>query len=163
MSAFVRRAKSSDAEAIHKAHMRSIQEVCSNEHSEEEILAWGHREYKEEQRLDAINNDLVWVAEDNGNIEGYGHFRIFEKDGLKRGHIFGLYLTPKVLGKSLGKAIMNMILEEAQNEGVQKITLESTITAYDFYKKMGFVESGPLKTVQISQTPIRCYPMVMEL
>ena len=101
-SAFVRRANLDDAKDIHRAHMQSIQEICSKDHSLEEIRAWGHRPYREEQRYSAIKNDFVWVVECHGIVEGYGHLKIFEKDGTKQGHIFGLYLTSKVAGKSFG-------------------------------------------------------------
>ncbi len=101
--------------------------------------------------------------EDDGSIEGYGHLKIFEKDGLKRGHIFGLYLTPKVVGKSLGKAIVDLMMEEIKSAKVKQVSLEATITAQNFYRKAGFVDASPETTVEISGTPIRCYPMKMEL
>ncbi|MBK9324449.1 MAG: GNAT family N-acetyltransferase [Bdellovibrionaceae bacterium] len=159
----VRRAAIQDAEAIHRAHMKSIQEVCSKDHSFDEITAWGHRPYRKEQRTSSIKNDLVWVIEDHGTIEGFGHLKIFEKDGLKCGHIFGLYLTPKVLCKSLGKAIVDMMIEEMKSAKVKKVTLESTITAQKFYRKMGFVDDGSQITVEIGGTAVRCYPMKMEI
>jgi FMN phosphatase YigB (HAD superfamily)/N-acetylglutamate synthase-like GNAT family acetyltransferase len=161
--AIVRRAKIEDAESIHHAHMKSIQEVCSKDHSTKEIQAWGHRSYREDQRVSAIKNDLVWVVEEKGSIQGYGHLKIFEKDGLKCGHIYGLYLTPQVLGKSLGKTIVDMMMQEIVVSNVKQVTLESTITAQEFYRKMGFVNNGPEITIEISGTPIRCYPMKMEL
>ncbi|MFZ3231866.1 MAG: GNAT family N-acetyltransferase [Pseudobdellovibrio sp.] len=99
----------------------------------------------------------------DGSIEGYGHLKIFEKDGLKRGHIFGLYLTPNVVGKSFGKAIVDLMMEEIRSAKVKQVSLEATITAQNFYRKAGFVDAGPETTVEINGTPIRCYPMKMEL
>ncbi len=162
-SLLVRRAAVQDAEAIHLAHMKSIQEICSKDYSLQEIQVWGHRPYRADQRVGSIKNDLVWVVEDNGIIEGYGHLKIFEKERLKQGHIFGLYLTPKVVGKSLGKAIVDMMLEEIKTAKVERVTLHATITARNFYRKIGFTDTGPETTVEISGTPIRCYPMKMEL
>jgi peptidase E/N-acetylglutamate synthase-like GNAT family acetyltransferase len=159
----VRRAAARDAEAIHQAHMRSIQEICSRDHSLQEIQAWGHRPYREDQRLASIKNDLVWVVEDQGLIEGYGHLKIAESDGRKFGHIMGLYLTPKVSRKSLGKEIVGLMLQRLRSERVSEVTLESTITARRFYKALGFVEAGPETSVEIAGTPIRCYPMRMEI
>ena len=152
-SSYVRKAMPRDAEAIHRAHVKSIQE----------IPAWGHRPTREDQRVDSIKNDLVWVVEDNGSIEGYGHLKIFEKDGFKRGHIFWLYLTPKVIGKSLGEAIVDLMMEEINSAKVKKVSLEATFTAQSFYHKLGFVDTGPETTVEICGTRIRCYPMKMEL
>lgn len=160
---YVRKATPKDAEAIHRAHMKSIQEICSKDHSPQEIQAWGHRPYQEDRRVNSIKNNLVWVVEDNGSIEGYGGLKIFEKDGVKRGHIFGLYLTSEAVGKSFGKAIVELMMEEINFAKVKQVSLESTITARNFYKKMGFVDAGPETTVEIGGTLIRCYPMKMEL
>lgn len=160
-SLLIRRAAIQDGEAIHRAHMKSIQEICSKDHSPQEINAWGHRPYRQEQRLAPIKNDLVWIVEDKGSIEGFGHLKIFEKDGLQRGHIFGLYLAPAVIGKGLGKAIVDLMIEEMKVAKVKHVTLESSITARNFYRKVGFVETGPEMTVDIAGTPIRCFPMQM--
>ena len=96
--------------------------TCSKDHSTKEIQAWGHRSYREDQRVSAIKNDLVWVVEEKGSIQGYGHLKIFEKDGLKCGHIFGLYLTPQVLGKSLGRTIVDMMMQEVMASNVKQVT-----------------------------------------
>jgi N-acetylglutamate synthase-like GNAT family acetyltransferase len=163
MNIQIRRAHLQDAQAIHTAHMKSIQEVCSKDHSPEEIQAWGHRPYREDQRHSAITDDLVWVVEDSGSIEGYGHFKIFEKDGLKKGHILGLYLTQKVLGKKLGKSIVHLMLAEARSARVKEITLEATLTAHDFYQKVGFQDNGPQSFLEINGHNIRCHRMSMIL
>jgi predicted acetyltransferase/N-acetylglutamate synthase-like GNAT family acetyltransferase len=159
----VRKAKPQDATGIHEAHMRSIQEVCSKDHSFEEISAWGNRPYNESMRLNAIKNDFVWVVEHKGEIEGFGHIRIFDKDGLLKAHIHGLYFTPEVLGFGLGYEIAKLMILEAQKASAQVMTLESTITAHAFYKSLGFEESGPMKTLEINGENVRCYPMVMRL
>ena len=155
----IRRALSQDAEGIHHAHMKSIQEVCSKDHSPEEIKAWGHRPYIEEQRKNAIAHDGVWVVDDQGSIEGFGHIMFSEKNGIKIGYVKGLYLTPKVLGNHLGRSIVELMMAEATKREVDEVILEATLTAHDFYKKMGFEDSGPMISVEISGQEIRCYPM----
>ena len=40
-NAFVRRARVGDEEGIHKAHMRSIKEICAKDYREDQINAWG--------------------------------------------------------------------------------------------------------------------------
>lgn len=159
----LRRALPQDAEGIHLAHMKSIREICSRHHSDEEIKGWGSRPYQAEQRLAAIAKDFVLVVEINSHVEGYGHLRVFEKEGLKRAHIFGLYLTPQASGKSLGKAMFDIMFEEAKNANAQQLTLESTITAQNFYRKIGFADSGPPMSVDIGGSQVRCFPMKMKI
>jgi hypothetical protein len=38
--------------------------------------------------LNAIENDFVWVIERKGEIEGFGHLKVFDKDNLTKGHIW---------------------------------------------------------------------------
>jgi uncharacterized cupin superfamily protein/GNAT superfamily N-acetyltransferase len=159
----VRKAQLSDAESIHIAHMKSIKEVCSKDHSKEEIAVWGHRTFYKDHRESAIKNDFVLVAECMAKTEGYGHFRVFEKDGIRRAHVFGLYLTPAILNQHIGKRMIETMIEHCRYQKVKIITLESTLTANAFYKKSGFSEDGPEMTIQISGQPIRCYPMKMVL
>jgi len=159
----IRRAVPSDAEAIHRAHMTSIQEVCAKDYSPEEIRAWGHRPFDEKKRLSAIKSDLVLVVEKSGSIEGYGHIRVLEKEGVRLAHLFGLYLTPNIIGQNLGHALVDVMIEEAKAQKVKAVSLESTITAREFYRKMGFSEVGPETTVQVNGVPIRCYQMTMPL
>jgi GNAT superfamily N-acetyltransferase len=162
----IRRANAEDAKNIHDAHMFSIQAVCSKDHSPEEVAAWGGRLFdaqREMNWLNSIRNQHVWVVELEKKIEGYGHLRVFEKDGQVLGHIHGLYLTPTALGKKFGSQMAKLMMNEALKSKVERLTLESTITAHGFYKRIGFHDHGPMITVEIAGTPIRCFPMVMNL
>ena len=71
----------------------------------------------------------------------------------------GLYLTPEVQGKYFGKKIFDMMMEVIVTEKAKQISLESTITAKEFYKSRGFLSSGPEITITINGSPVRCYPM----
>ena len=159
----IRKARPEDAKGIHEAHMHSIQTICSKDHTPEEIRAWGGRPLNESQRIQAIQNQHVWVVELDQKIEGYGQLRIYEKEGVKLAHVMGLYLTPKALGQKFGKSIFNLMLSEAKSQGVEKIGLESTLTSHEFYKKMGFSDAGAQMTVEIAGTPVRCIPMVQKI
>lgn len=78
---------------------------------------------------------------------------------LHNAHIFGLYLAPKALGLGIGKELLNLMIEEAKNKNVNRITLESTITAHSFYQKHGFVDDGEELKVNIGGSEVRCRPM----
>jgi len=109
----------------------------------------------------------IWLHKNLGDIYleifRYGHFKAFEKNGIQVGHIYGLYLTPKVLRKNLGRSIIELMLVEAKEKKVKEITLESTLTAHDFYQKVGFKDTGDQITVEISGQKVRCYRMKMGL
>ena len=162
-SAFIRRAALKDASEIHRAHMTSIQEICSRDHTPEEIEVWGKRPYREETRVDGIKNDLVWVVEDHGSIEGYAHVRLETENGLKKGSLLGLYLTPKVAGKGFGKDLLQILTRELVLAGAHEIVLNSSLNGYPFYLKHGFVKAGPETTHAIGTGQVRCVPMKKRL
>lgn len=158
---YIRKATPADALKIHEAHMRSIQEVCSIDHSENEIKAWGYRPFYEDQRIHAINEQFVYVVEIEDQIEGFLHFNILENK--TDAYIYGLYLTKKSNGFGLGTKMMNIVFDKCEQNNIHKINLHSTITAHNFYLKMGFADTAPMTTVLINQTPIRCIPMSKNL
>ena len=150
----IRKAKTGEDDAIHSAHMRSIREVCVHDHGEE-ILGWGYRECGDRWRQ-SIADGLVWVVEHEGQIEGVACIKF--KDG--QAYILSLYLTPIVLGQGYGWRLMSIMLDVAKERGVKRIDLQSSLTAHAFYKRVGFVDSGPMERVVIGELSVRCIPMV---
>ncbi len=157
----VRLAKPGDEAAIHAAHMRSIREVCVKDHGEEEIRGWGFRE-QGNRWVDAILRKEVWVVEYQGSIQGMGYIRIFEENGASKAYLHALYLTPEVLGKKFGSRLMALMLERARTSGASGVDLDSTITAHEFYKAFGFVDTGSMKQVDIGGYPVTAYPMRLQ-
>ncbi|HVJ66280.1 MAG TPA: GNAT family N-acetyltransferase [Bdellovibrionota bacterium] len=162
MTPHIRRARPGDEAAIHEAHMRSIREVCVREHGEEEIRGWGYRPLGT-RWVDSIRNDNVWVVEAGEEIYGVAYVRIFSDEGVTRAHLHALYLTPEVIGFGLGRQLTVLMLDTARTAGAKFITLESSITAHEFYLKMGFADTGPKAQQEIAGYPVTYYPMRMEL
>jgi len=159
----IRRALIEDAFGIHQAHMKSIQEVCFIEHSPEEIKVWGHRPFKEDQRINAIKNQIVYVTVIDNKIEGYAHLKLYSENEMQKAHIMGLYLTPSAIGMNIGKSMLRHLLDEAKNNDVIEVTLESTLTAKKFYLKNGFKDSGEMTTIILDNQPVRCIPMFLTI
>jgi len=55
------------------------------------------------------------------------------------------------------------MIETTIDWGAKVIKLESTITAHDFYKHMGFVDHGPERQIKIGGQRVTCFPMIMKL
>lgn len=159
----IRRAQISDAEAIHNAHMKSINEICANDHSADEIRVWGGRSFDPAFRLPGIQNQFYLVVELEGKIEGFCQLKISLNDSLKSAHLFGLYITTKILKKRVGDALMKLVFEYCHSENVKLVTLKSTITSFDFYKKYGFIQTGDLTGPIREGVMIRGYPMEKKL
>lgn len=160
MKPIIRKARSHEREAIHQTHMRSIREICLKDHGEDEIKGWGYRELGE-RWIESINGGLVWVVEHRGSIHGLASIG-FTEDG-KSAEIQALYLTPEVIGLGIGRQLMSAMLDEAKERGSTYISLDSTITAHDFYKKFGFKDCGPVQKRPIGGSPVTSFPMQLDL
>lgn len=154
----IRKAEVGDAEAIHQAHMKSILEVCSKDHTAEEVNGWGRRPYLKEQRIEAITKHYVYVVVIENKIEGFIDFSILENK--TEAYVYALYLTEKTIGRGAGKELMRILFDICKKSEVKTIKLHSTITAHEFYRKMGFEDSGPMTCVLVNQVQVRCTPMI---
>lgn len=158
----IRKAKPGDEAGIHNAHMRSIREVCIQDHTEAEISGWGNRSLGD-RWTEAIKTGYVWVVESNGQIYGHGYIRVLSENGNQHAHVHGLYLAPEAIKKGLAKKLVKLMLEIAREQNVALVTLQSTITAHEFYKKVGFIDVGPMSTMEIGGYPVRYYPMAFQI
>jgi uncharacterized cupin superfamily protein/GNAT superfamily N-acetyltransferase len=163
-SIIIRRAEILDAEAIHLAHMKSINEICSKDHSPDEIRVWGGRSYNPDFRIPAIQEQFYLVVECENEIEGFCQLKINMSDqGFKTAHLYGLYITSKMLNKRVGFKLLNLALEFSKSENVKEVTLKSSITALEFYKKNGFAGSGEMSGLVRDGVKITGYPMKLLL
>lgn len=163
MDKFVlRRAKAGEEAVLHEAHMRSIREVCVKDHGEDEVRGWGNRPLGN-RWTEAIQKDIVWVIEVDSNIYGVSFLKILPDSNGECAYLHALYLTPEVIGRGLGLRLMQTLLDEAKEKGVRKIKLDSSITAYQFYRKLGFSETGPKQMVEIGGYPVTSFPMELNI
>lgn len=157
----IRLAVPGDELGIHTAHMRSIQEVCVKDHGEEEIRGWGFRELGT-RWVDPIQKKDVWVIESAGIIQGFGYIRIWQEDQNTKAYLHALYLTPEILGKKFGSRLITLMLDRAKARGARVVELDSSISAYKFYKSFGFTDAGSVKKVDIGGYPVTAHPMRLE-
>ena len=157
---FIREAREGDECGIHEAHMRSIREVCSQVHTPDEISGWGNRPFADKWSP-LIQSGTLWVVDFEDHINGVAYIKITSQSEKIEAHIFGLYLTPEVIGKGLGAELMKLMLDAAKNSGAKLVTLESSLNAHDFYKRVGFQDTGPIKISEIGGSFVRGYPMTL--
>jgi tetratricopeptide (TPR) repeat protein len=155
----VRRAEPSDAEAVHIAHMKSINEICVNDHTPQEIRVWGGRTFKPETRLPGIQNQFYLVAEYGGKIEGFCQLKTQWIDSQKSAHLYGFYVTPEIIKKRVGHTFMHLVFEFCKSEKINLITLKASITAFGFYQKYGFRQTGEMSGPVIDGVKVRGTPM----
>jgi tetratricopeptide (TPR) repeat protein len=132
----LRRAEVADAEAIHRAHVKSIN-------------VWGGRALNAAATASGIKTQFYVVAECNGQIEGFMQVARDPHDAHSA-HVFGLYLTSESKGKKVGQRMMNLLSEYCTFACIDKMTLVSSIAAFNFYKKQGFIQDGEMSGVSMN-------------
>ena len=96
------------------------------------------------------------MVEKQGVIEGHAFISKVTED---KAHIGGLYLTPAVVGAGFGGQLMSLMLQAARDFGVERIVLQSTLTAHAFYRRYGFVDVDGCQTAIFGGQPVRYIPM----
>ena len=156
----IRTARHEDAQGIIDSHSRSIQEICKNDYTLKEIKAWSGSKRKPTSWCQSIDRDMLWVVEKDQKIEGFAHLAFMSETTAE---ILGLYLSLKVKGRGAGKELFELMKGEASNRDIQSIELLATVTAKQFYTRMGCQEISGLKSLTIGGVPISCIPMIYKL
>ena len=133
----VRRARQEDKEAIWRVHFRAVSETCASHYSQEVIRIWagGLRPEKYEA---AIRGNEFFVAEEDGAVVGFA-----ELDPAG-GEVTGLYVSPEVAGRGVGRTLLSTLEETARAYGCASLHLTSSLNAVPFYERAGF---RPLATL----------------
>src|SRR5262249_18445728 len=128
----------------------------------EEVRGWGNRPLGDRWQ-NRVRDGGSWVVELDGRIVGVAYIRVDKMEPEVQAHIYALYLAPEAIGKGVGRKLLGLMLDFARNAGAKEVTLDSTVTAHDFYKRFGFVETGPLRWREIGGSQVRSYPMSVAL
>jgi predicted GNAT family N-acyltransferase len=85
--------------------------------------------------FDAVSRHVV-ARDAEGGVIGTGRL-------LPDGHIGRMAVLADWRGKGVGRAMLERLLEEAEQQGLQHLALHSQAQACGFYRRFGFVEEGP--------------------
>lgn len=131
----IRKATIEDKEQVNDAHVRSIREVCSKDYEPHQIEAWSSVIYDQEIWDKNVTNDIFYVLEKAGRVEGMIHGRVHDNS---IGEIMGLYFTPEIIGQGYGRKAFEIVMDEIKQTKPEKVVISGTVTARPFYEAMGF-------------------------
>jgi ribosomal protein S18 acetylase RimI-like enzyme len=97
------------------------------------------------RKSDPASNFVVGMFEHGHMIGTAGFFRHAHIKERHKGHIWGVYVSPKLRGKGAGKALMLEIIRRAKRiEGIEQITLvaSANLPAQKLYQSVGFESYG---------------------
>lgn len=160
----IRYARLTDALDIWETRVHCIQQLCTQEYTNEQIQAWSGRPLNMDMFQQLLADNYWLVVEVSGKVRGFGEAAFpKESDGSRATACIlkGLFVSPSVKGH--GSKLAALLVDEARRRGMKTMTVESTLTAKAFYQKMGFRQSGPQQEHVIGDIAIPCVPLVMDL
>ncbi|MBN1379838.1 MAG: GNAT family N-acetyltransferase [Gammaproteobacteria bacterium] len=128
----------SDTEKISQTHKASIQNLCKDEYSPENIEKWTSI-LNQEIYENAIEEKILLVAEETNDIVGLGILDV------KGAEVCAIYVHPDHTGKGIAKNILLKLESLALERKVSSLNLCATINAVGFYKHYNYIVDG--KTV----------------
>ncbi|MBX9256723.1 GNAT family N-acetyltransferase [Desmonostoc muscorum CCALA 125] len=127
----IREYKLSDTKAIMKLFYDTIHEINIGDYTQEQVDAWAPKNMDYEVWHKRLQTKLPYIAEDNGEIVGFGEL---EADG----HIDCFYCHSKYQRKGIGSKLLNHLENTAKLQGINRLYTEASITAKPFFQNQGF-------------------------
>jgi len=146
----------SDTEKISQTHKASIQKLCKDHYSSENIENWTSI-LKPEIYENAIKEKILIVAEENNIIYGFG---ILDIDTAE---ICAIYIHPDHTGKGIAKNILLRLESLAMAKNVYYLNTCSTINALGFYKHQGYIDTEKSFHLLPNNIELECIKMYKKL
>ncbi len=152
----IRLGKISDTEKISQTHKASIQTLCKNHYSSENIKKWTFI-LNPQIYENAIKEKILIVAEENNVICGFGIL------DLETAEICAVYIHPDHTGKGIAKNILLKLESLALENGTDHLNTCSTINALEFYKYHGYIKTKKTFHQLPNNTKLECVSMYKKL
>lgn len=132
----IRRFKSEDAEAVSSLIRRNLIEVNTIDYPvlEMEILA---DSYNSRKVLNIAVNSHMYVAVNDNQIIGCGAISDYW-GSISESIFLTIFVLPELHKKGIGRKIINALESDEYFLRANRIEIPSSITAYEFYHKLGY-------------------------
>jgi GNAT superfamily N-acetyltransferase len=131
MTIRIRKTKTEDSRRVAHVHRSSIKQICGDSYNQDVIDSWAGGCSAEGVRRSVKRKDINnIVAEVDGTIFAVG--------ASINNRIWLLYVHPKWVGKGLGEKVLKCLEKDMLRKNINKITLESSLNAYQFYLRNGY-------------------------
>jgi GNAT superfamily N-acetyltransferase len=140
MGLVVRHALVSDTSAACDLVRRSIAELCSPDHRNDEptVAEWLANKTPENfTSWITSSRHVALIAELDNVIAGFALLN-------RRGSIALLYVAPQFRFRGVSKALLDCMEKQAIALGLTELKVESSATALSFYERCGYVPAGDI-------------------
>lgn len=125
----IRKFRTGDAKEVSALIKKTLMTVNIKDYSKKQILSLCN-DYSMKNILKKSDNRLIIVAVHNNKIVGTGRIQDY--------WISGVFVDCTIHGKGVGTKIMQRLEKYAKKSGLKHVALRSSITAFGFYKKLGY-------------------------
>lgn len=149
---YIRKATRDDARAIWDLRIASILDQCVGYYSNDILEKWTSGEMSD-----------IFLDNVERNYHVAIHFDLIVATGMintQSGKIDAIFVHPDHMRKGLGKMMLHFLEEIARRQGVEKVILESSLNAVDFYRACGFEGIAASKYVSPRGITLDCVSMV---
>jgi len=128
----IREFKKADIDQVLQLYKNTTLIIIRKDYTEEQVKRWAAKGENKNGWLERIESEFyVLVAEIDNAIVGFGEIN-------DSGFIDNFYIHHDHLGKGIGKKIMMGLEAKAKQNKNNKIYANVSVTAFVFFKKMGF-------------------------
>lgn len=127
----IRKGTIDDKNELQQLFVNTIKEICKNDYNQHQIEVWTSGIENSDRWQAIFKNQKVFVSIQNDQITGFST--------LENGNYVDLFYVHKDFQKQgIAKALYDVIESEAINQNQKVISADVSITAKDFFLKMGF-------------------------
>jgi N-acetylglutamate synthase-like GNAT family acetyltransferase len=125
----IRRFRRGDARKVSNIIKRCLREVNSKNYSKK-IIDFMCDYFSCKEIIDSSTERKTYVALDKNKVLGTA--------SLKHNEILAVFVNPKIHRRGVGKELMKRMENEARKSGFKQVFLWSSVTAFSFYRKLGY-------------------------
>lgn len=122
-----------DYEAIKTLFIDCVHSLNQTDYSQEQIDCWAPKSLTAYDMKEKLQDSSVFKAIINNEIVGFISL-------YPSGFIGYLYVSKNHILKGIGKSLVDFVENQAKQIQLPTLNLEASITAYPFFKKIGFKE-----------------------
>lgn len=127
----LRLAQPSDLSQMQQLYVDTIRSVCDKDYTQEQIAVWTSTVENTRRWHDVMASQLVFIAEKNNKIVGYGTLH-------NSNYIDFFYIHKDFQRQGVANQILSQIETQARMNGTATLTSDVSITARPFFEKNGF-------------------------
>ena len=129
----IRLFRTDDCEAVSKLITRCLREVNSRDYSDE-VIRKTIEHFSPDNLLSWFEGMDTFVAEGDGVIVGTG--------SIEGNRINSVFVSPDRQSQGIGRELMDYLEQMVCSRGFADVVLRSSLTALDFYDKLGYLKVG---------------------